>query len=320
MRLLITGGCGFIGHNVIKYARSSHRIDMVINVDRLDSNSHNSAYFTQSTDTYHFEHLDLAHDIAQTKLVELMTRFNVTHVLHLAALSHVDDSFTSPAKYIQANIIGTFNLIEACRAIKLVQFIYTSTDEIYGDPINYAGENAPLYPSNPYAATKAAGDMLVQSYAHSFGLPAMIIRPNNIFGPGQDTTKVIPKFIQLAQAGTPLTISGDGSQTRNFLHVDDFIDALFILLLDRYTWCGTCPIYNINSTDEISIIDLATLIWSIIHPSPPQITFITDRPYNDKHYHITAEPIRALGWVQKCNMTDKLIELIGRPALPEPPA
>jgi len=306
--VLITGGSGFIGANLVEYMVKLDVVEVVVNLDcnPPPPNAPRNCIF---------ESVDLAEGVAA--ILAVLKKYQFTHIIHLAALSHVDDSYAQPIEYVKSNVLGSANLLEAIRVYnksaesRLAKVIYTSTDEVYGDPDVASHEESSLHPSNPYAATKAGGDMLAQAYRHSFSLPLVIIRPNNIYGPGQDLSKVVPKFIDLARRGEPLTIAGDGSQTRNFLHVDDLIQAIVILMNAALDHSRTF-IYNINSNHEISILNLAKLIWVVCHgmDSKPKITFIEDRPYNDKHYYISANPIRKLGWKQTTSIVVALPKLI----------
>ena len=202
--------------------------------------------------------------------------------------------------YTQDNILGTHILLEACREWgKLKRFLQISTDEVYGENTNHIfSETSLLKPTNPYAASKASAEMLVHSYSHSYNLPVVTIRSNNVYGPGQYPEKVLPKFIFQLMDGKKLPIQGSGQQLRSFLYVEDAVDAILCVMFQG----NTGEIYNISSNDEISILQLAKTLLHTFRPGESvedNIQFVEDRNFNDKRYWIESEPLKKLGWKQQ---------------------
>jgi dTDP-glucose 4,6-dehydratase len=256
----------------------------------------------QCSDRYRFikgnlQSFDLLNYIFQTN--------KITHVVHFAAQSHVQTSFTDAIAYTNDNILGTHNLLEAvrlhCKTLKL--FIHISTDEVYGEneSSDIKTEKSILCPTNPYAATKASAELIAQSYYHSFKMPIIITRGNNVYGPNQYPEKVIPRFIHQLQSGSKVTIQ-NGDCMRAFLHVYDTATA-FIVILEK----GKIgEIYNIGCDEgmEYSILEVAKmLIRKIINVDDntsidfnDYIEYIEDRPFNDKRYYISNDKLKKLGW------------------------
>ena len=236
-------------------------------------------------------------------VTHVLTSHQPTHIVHFAAQSHVQNSFTDALQYTNDNIVGTHTLLEATRLYgKIKKFIHVSTDEVYGESMLDVGEvhkteHSVLCPTNPYAATKAGAELMSQSYNHSFGMPIVISRGNNVFGPNQYPEKVIPRFIQQLKAGEKVTIQGDGSCMRAFLHSHDTATA-FQTILER----GKIgEIYNIGCDEgmEYSIMDVAKMLIEKICGTTDYdkwVTYIEDRPFNDQRYYISNQKLKDLGW------------------------
>jgi dTDP-glucose 4,6-dehydratase len=226
-----------------------------------------------------------------------------THIIHFAAQSHVQNSFSDALQYTQDNIVGTHTLLEATRLYgKIQKFIHVSTDEVYGESMLDMGEkhkteHSILCPTNPYAATKAGAEFIAQSYNHSFKMPIVITRGNNVYGPNQYPEKVVPRFIQQLKAGNTVTIQGDGSCVRAFLHSHDTATA-FQCILEK----GKIgEIYNIGCDEgmEYSIMEVAKILIDKLHIQgnyDKWITYIEDRPFNDQRYYISNQKLKDLGW------------------------
>ena len=311
--LFVTGGAGFIGSNFINEIYKSYKNIKIINFDALyycaDEIKNINEDIRNDKDRYTFkfgnlQDLDLLNYVFQTN--------KITHVIHFAAQSHVQDSFTDAIQYTKDNILGTHNLLESVRLYckTLQKFIHVSTDEVYGESMLDANENCKneqsvLCPTNPYAATKAGAELLAQSYNHSFKMPIIITRGNNVYGPNQYPEKVIPKFIQQLQRDEKITIQGDGSCVRAFLHSYDTSTA-FITILEK----GKLgEIYNIGCDEgmEYSILDVAKILIKKIKQTDDYtkwITFIEDRPFNDKRYYISNNKLKELGWTIKISFED----------------
>ena len=303
MRLLVTGGCGFIGAGFCRRILADFPWIKMVNLDCLYPCSTVATDLVTSRDGYVF----VQGDIKDRALVDKLLRdHQIDTIVHFAAQSHVDTSFTDPMLYTHDNVVGTHTLLEASRMCGHVwRFVHISTDEVYGQNNHGDGaftETSLLKPTNPYAASKAAAEMFVNSYVHSYGFPAVIIRSNNVYGPGQYPEKVIPKFLFNLFGGRPVTIQGSGRQLRSFLHIDDAVDAVLCVLFDGQIG----EVYNISSRDEISIRDLAErLVRTTIGADADLrewIRYGEDRHFNDQRYWITSEPLERLGWKQQVDL------------------
>jgi dTDP-glucose 4,6-dehydratase len=252
----------------------------------------------------------------KSKILELLINYKIDTIIHFAAQSHVDTSFFNSLQYTDDNVFGTHILLECVRLYnKLEKFIHISTDEVYGENENddIKTEKTLLCPTNPYSATKAAAEMIVNSYFYSFKIPIIIIRSNNVYGRHQYIEKVIPKFINQILNGEKITIQGTGENKRSFLYIDDFINGLETILNDGQTG----NIYNISSPDEISIIDLAKMLMKLMKNFDETndnidnyLIYVEDRSYNDRRYYISDEKLRNLGWNKMKSLEDGLKETI----------
>lgn len=315
--LLVTGGSGFIGSNFINVIMEKYDTIKVINIDSMYycANEQNvDAKWRKAKDRYTF----VKGNICSMDLIQhVLYTYQPTHVLHFAAQSHVQKSFYESIQYTHDNILGTHTLLEACRIYdKLSLFIHVSTDEVYGESLltdteTQKTEASILSPTNPYAATKAGAELIAQSYVHSFNMPIIITRGNNVYGPRQYPEKVIPRFISQLMNNEKITIQGDGSCVRGFLHVFDTANA-FVTILKK----GQIgQIYNIgcDADMEYSVMDIAKLlIKKIKHTDHYEnyITYIEDRPFNDKRYYICNDTLKKLGWNIHIDFEDGIDELI----------
>lgn len=316
--ILITGGCGFIGSNFINYFFTKYNNAKIINLDALYycANIENiDKYIRANNSRYTFINgnikcYDLLKHIFQTN--------NITHIIHFAAQTHVQTSFDDSLQYTQDNILGTHTLLETTRLYckNLKKFIHVSTDEVYGESMlsndeQHKNESSVLCPTNPYAATKAAAELIAQSYNHSFKMPIIITRGNNVYGQNQYNEKVIPCFINQLKNNNKITIQGDGSCIRAFLHAKDTANA-FIYIIEK----GKIgEIYNIGCDEgmEYSILDLAKILIKKIKNTDNYqewITYIKDRPFNDKRYYISNKKLKELGWTINIKFDDGINDLI----------
>ena len=314
--LLVTGGCGFIGSNFINYIVPKQLFNSIVNLDALyycadEENVHQSV---RENDVYKLIKGNLL-DFGLLKII--LHKHKITHIIHFAAQSHVDNSFTDSLRYTNDNIVGTHCLLEASRLHGKVQrFIHVSTDEVYGESINDVNEqqkteHSVLCPTNPYAATKAGAELIAQSYAHSFKMPIIITRGNNVYGPNQYPEKLIPRFIKQLQNNEKVTIQGSGSTVRAFLHAYDTARA-FECVLEK----GEIgEIYNIGCDEgmEYSIMDVAKLLIKQIQNTEDYdkwITYIEDRPFNDQRYYISNHKLKDLNWNININLEEGLNRLL----------
>ncbi|HZV32941.1 MAG TPA: dTDP-glucose 4,6-dehydratase [Verrucomicrobiae bacterium] len=311
MNLLITGGAGFIGSNLIHHIIDRPEIKRLVNLDCLTYAGHLENLRKISKHAkYVFEKIDLRDKAAVLKVVP---QYEITHVMHLAAESHVDRSISGPGDFVHTNIVGTFNLLEACRAHWLEnpaeknkphRFHHVSTDEVYGSlgPTGFFTETTPYAPNSPYSASKASSDLLVRAYHHTYGLRAVITNCSNNYGPYQFPEKLIPVVIQSILARKPIPIYGDGMNVRDWLYVRDHAEALWQVL----TRGKDGETYNIGGHNEWANLHIVQLICDLIDELAPQaggnsrklMTFVKDRPGHDRRYAIDASKIkRELGWV-----------------------
>src|SRR3974390_1162084 len=237
MKLLITGGAGFIGSNVIHHMIDRPEVERLVNLDCLTYAGHlPNLEQVSAHPKYVFEKVDLRDKAA---VLQVLQRHGITHVMHLAAESHVDRSITGPGDFISTNVVGTFNLLEACRAVwsesKATngnRFHHVSTDEVYGSlgPKGYFTETTPYAPNSPYSASKASSDMLVRAYHHTYGLPTVITNCSNNYAPYPFSHKLIPVATQSVMARKPVPVYGDGMNVRDWLYVRDHTEALWQVL------------------------------------------------------------------------------------------
>ena len=305
MKLLVTGGCGFIGSAVVRLAVS--RGHEVVNLDAMTyaANAANVASVAHSN-LYSFEQADIRDRAAVDRI---FATHNPDAVMHLAAESHVDRSIDGPADFIETNITGTFNLLEAARTHwtragkpQTFRFHHISTDEVFGSlgPTGQFTEHTPYDPRSPYSASKAASDHLVRAWAETYGLPTVLTNCSNNYGPYHFPEKLIPVTILNALHGKPIPVYGTGENVRDWLYVEDHADAL-LLVLEKGALNRS---YNIGGENERRNIDLVRTICALLDEMAPkatpyadQITFVTDRPGHDARYAINPSRIRdELGW------------------------
>jgi dTDP-glucose 4,6-dehydratase len=313
MNLLVTGGAGFIGSNLIHHVIDRPEVRRLVNLDCLTYAGHlENLERVAHHPKYTFTKTDLRDKAAVLEVVE---QHHITHVLHLAAESHVDRSITGPGDFIQTNVVGTFNLLEACRASWLnpqsairhpqseCRFHHVSTDEVYGSlgAAGYFTETTPYAPNSPYSASKAAGDLLVRAYHHTYGLPAVTTNCSNNYGPCQFPEKLIPVIIEAICRRQPIPVYGDGLNVRDWLYVRDHAEALWQVL----TRGRDGETYNIGGHNEWANLRIAELICDLMDAMAPQlgghsrrlIQFVKDRPGHDRRYAIDAGKIqKELGW------------------------
>jgi len=299
--VLVTGGCGFIASNFINNLKDVS----IINIDKL-------AYCSNIENIKNPRCETIVSDITNRELLtHLIKKYNFTTVFHFAAQSHVDNSFEDPVSFTVNNVVGTHVLIDSFRILNPnVEFIHFSTDEVYGENNTTTGftEETILNPTNPYAASKAAAEMTVQSYIKSFGMNIKIIRCNNVYGPNQYPEKLIPKFINILKNGGKCPIHGTGLVKRSFIHVDDVCSAVILI----WKKAEKSEIYNISSDYEYSVIDVAKLLVKTLkgHERYEEcLEYVTDRPFNDNSYFNDCSKLKKLGWIQLKNM-DSLTEFI----------
>jgi dTDP-glucose 4,6-dehydratase/UDP-glucose 4,6-dehydratase len=314
--LLVTGGCGFIGSNFINYYFSKNESVNIINLDALYycANINNINTDIRESSRYHF----IQGNLCSMDLVKhILSSYQIDTIIHFAAQSHVQNSFDDSLQYTHDNVLGTHTLLEASKKYGNIQkFIHISTDEVYGESMldeteSKKNENSILCPTNPYAATKAAAELIAKSYYFSFKFPIIITRGNNVYGANQYPEKLIPRFIKLLNNGEKVTIQGDGTNVRAFLHVNDVCSALEHVIEKGVIG----EIYNIGSDDhhEYSVKEVAYKLIRNIKGTDNYddwITYIEDRPFNDKRYYISNDKVKQLGWEIHTDFDEGLMDLL----------
>lgn len=303
MRLLVTGGCGFIGSNVVNhFVRDKGWF--VVNVDRIDycgDPKHIDEDIREGSLSHLYSH-EWRDANDENGMLALLRKYNIDTVVHFAAQSHVDRSFENPKQFLRDNVETTISLLSAARTYRetggaLVKFVHVSTDEVYGEQRDRqkVSEDAQFHPSNPYSASKAAAEHFVEAFATSFKLPTIITRANNVYGPNQHEEKVTPRFIKLLQSGTSFTVHGNGEQTRSFLHASDAARA-FSLIVEK-GHIGEA--YNIESERDYSIRELADTLVKVSGLPHPGFINAGDRPFNDLCYLVDGSKLKEhTGWQQ----------------------
>ena len=301
--ILVTGSLGFIGSNLANYLAKKYN---VIAVDKYDYCSRKANITDDNIIIYQV-------DINSTlDMLKIMQTHNIDTIIHMAASSHVDRSYSSVSEFTRNNILGTYALLDVCHAYgKIKRFIHVSTDEVYGehndDDIDGFKEDAPMKPTNLYSASKCSSENAVWGYYKSYNIPIIITRSNNVMGQFQYPEKVIPKFIVQLLTGKPITLQGGGKCKRTFIYVNDIVQT-FDLVLHK----GVIgEIYNIGSEDEYTILEIANILNDMICPEKDLVTVeIPDRNFNDCRYHINYDKIKALGSIPKTPFKQALQETI----------
>ncbi|HPW17137.1 MAG TPA: dTDP-glucose 4,6-dehydratase [Candidatus Aminicenantes bacterium] len=288
--VLVTGGAGFIGSHFVRETLRRHKDARVVNLDKLTyAGNLDNLRDVAEDPRYEF----VFGDIRDKALVRgLFAR--VQGVVHFAAETHVDRSIYDAGEFVQTNVHGAYTLLDALRAFPGIEFfVHVSTDEVYGSrPGRAARETDPLLPSSPYAATKAAGDHLARAYHVTYGLPTIVLRPSNTYGPCQFPEKLIPLFVTNALEGKTLPVFGDGLNVRDWLYVEDHCRAVEAALLRGRAGA----VYNVAGGCEMTNIDLAHRILDAMEAPRELIQYVPDRPGHDRRYAMDGSLVRALGW------------------------
>jgi len=289
MRILVTGGCGFIGSNFVRYLLAEHPQDEVLNLDKLTYAGNPENLRDVSDDPrYTF----LKGDICEEEDVRAAFEWGPEAVVNFAAETHVDRSITDPEAFVRTDVLGTFRLLNMARD-KGVRFLQISTDEVYGSISEGSfSEESPLRPNSPYAASKAGADLLVRSYVRTYGMDALIVRSSNNYGPYQYPEKVIPLFVTNLIEGRKVPLYGDGSNVRDWLYVEDNCRAIDLVL--RRGRSG--EVYNVGAGQEKTNLELTRSILEIMGFGEDRIQHVADRPGHDLRYSVDSSKVRALGW------------------------
>ena len=303
MNVLVTGGAGFIGTNLVRLLLAERPEWRVVNLDRLTyAGNAESLADLEGNPRYRF----VVGDICDGPLVgRLVREEGIEAVMHLAAESHVDRSILEPAVFIETNVRGTQVLLEAARELGIGRFLHVSTDEVYGSlgPTGLFTEATPLAPSSPYSASKAGSDLLALAYAHTYGLPVVVTRCSNNYGPYQFPEKLIPLMIANALRDEPLPVYGDGMNVRDWIHVEDHCRGLVAAL--ELGQAG--QVYNLGGSSERHNIDIVRRVLGLLGKPESLIRFVRDRPGHDRRYAIDATRARReLAWEPRHRFEDGL--------------
>ncbi|HEX3177002.1 MAG TPA: dTDP-glucose 4,6-dehydratase [Methylomirabilota bacterium] len=289
MKLVVTGGAGFIGSNFIRHVLQHHPDDSVVNLDKLTYAGNRANLADLEHDgRYAFVH----GDVCDGKLVRDVVR-GADAIVNFAAESHVDRSLVEPDAFLKTDVFGVFTLLEAVRELRVPRLLHVSTDEVYGSvPRGSSHETDAVRPSNPYSASKAGGDLLALAYWHTHRVPVLITRSSNNFGPYQYPEKVVPLFITNALDDRPLPLYGDGRNVRDWLYVLDNCAAIDLVLRRG----GDGEVYNIGGGHEVENIDLTRAILRLTGKPETLIERVADRPGHDRRYSVDSGKVAQLGW------------------------
>lgn len=306
MNILVTGGYGFIGSNFINFLSQKDDVESIINIDSVTyAAKRTNIFFNKKIKNYEI-------DICKQHLIyNHLSNHNITHIVHFAAESHVDNSIKSPDSFIKTNINGTFSLLEASKDYgKLKRFHHVSTDEVYGSlgAIGYFKENTPYDPRSPYSASKAASDHLVNAYHHTYGLNTTISNCSNNYGPNQHIEKLIPKIITNLHNDKKIPIYGSGANIRDWLYVEDHCEAIWLILNKGKNG----ETYNVGGDTEKSNLSIAKTLCNLMGKDPDEyIEYVEDRKGHDFRYAIDfCKFNNELNWLPKTNFIDGLKKTI----------
>ena len=305
MKLLITGGAGFIGSNFILSMMNSHPEVEIINLDVLTyAGNLNNLKSVDKNPRYTF----IRGDICDPNKVNLiLDKYRVDTIVHFAAESHVDRSITKASEFVRTNVLGTQNLLECARQHQIEKFIHISTDEVYGSTITGSfTENNILSPSSPYSASKAGSDLLALSYFTTYKLPVIITRCTNNFGPCQHPEKLIPLFVTNLLEGRKVPVYGTGKNVRDWIHVSDHCQAVeFLIKKGKFG-----EIYNIGGGNEMTNIEITEKILTFLKKDESLIEYVSDRPGHDYRYSLDCSKLRKMGWSPRFSFEEGLKDTV----------
>jgi dTDP-glucose 4,6-dehydratase len=304
LKLLVTGGCGFIGSNFIRYMFGEHEGVSITNLDRL-TYAGNPENLRDVEGEYDFTFV--RGDICDAELVGRLVADGFDAVVNFAAESHVDRSISGPAEFIQTDVFGTFTLLEACRREGTARYVQISTDEVYGSIEDGSfTESSPLKPNSPYSASKAGGDLLVRAYHQTYGMPVIVTRSSNNFGPYQYPEKLIPLFITNAMEDNRLPLYGDGMNVRDWLFVTDNCAAIDLVLREGEPG----EIYNIGGGQERTNLEITHGILRALGKPESLIERVPDRLGHDRRYSLDFSKLAGLGYSPRTDFENMLAETV----------
>jgi len=302
-KILITGGAGFIGSNFIRYVLKTYPDIRVVNLDKLTyCGNLENLRGVQGNPNYEFIQGDICD---KDTIVRAMKDINA--VIHFAAESHVDNSIKDPFVFTRTNVLGTHTLLEAARQFGVKRFLHMSTDEVQGSiPTGSFKETDPVNPSSPYSASKAAAELIVQGFLHTFGMPVLIVRCSNVFGPYQYPEKLIPLFITNLLEEKKVPLMGDGLHRRNWIYVSDACSAIDFV----FTKGGVGEVYNIPGTEELPNLETTKRILELLNKDESCIEPIPNRLAHDRRYALDGAKLLGLGWRPHYNFDSALKETV----------
>lgn len=294
--VFVTGGAGFIGSNYLNKYVPRHAKYFFVNIDALTYAAKKENVTAAKLSNYAFEKVDIRDAV---KLERLFVKYHPTGIIHFAAESHVDLSIKDPNIFIETNVIGTNNLLSLAKKYGIKRFHHISTDEVYGalnDKRGIFTEKSPMAPRNPYSASKAGADLMVMAYYETFGLNVVVTRSSNNYGPNQDTTKLIPSFVSKLLRGEPVPLYGKGENIRDWLYVEDNIDAIDLVFHKGRTG----EVYNIGGNCELTNIAVVKKLLALTGRDAASIRYVEDRLGHDFRYALSSEKLtNELGWKPK---------------------
>jgi len=304
LKIVVTGGCGFIGSNFIRYMFGKHPGIVIINLDKL-TYAGNPENLRDIEGERHYTFV--RGDICDERVVEELITAELDAVVNFAAESHVDRSITAPDEFIRTDVFGTFTLLEACRKRGVSRYLQVSTDEVYGSIEDGSfTEESTIAPNSPYSASKASADLLVRAYHKTYGMPVLITRSSNNFGPYQYPEKLMPLFITNAMDDLRLPLYGDGMNVRDWLFVADNCAAIDLVLQEG----NPGEVYNIGGGQERTNIEITRGILDILGKPESLIEFVTDRPGHDRRYSLDFSKVAALGYKPRTDFEKMLEETV----------
>jgi dTDP-glucose 4,6-dehydratase len=317
MNIIVTGGLGFIGSNFIKYIINKKEVNIVINIDTITktnsaANKKNAEYFENHSKYKFYDFwLDvLDYPASKEEFKKIIKEYNITHVVHFAAESHVDNSISDPKRFVQSNILGTFNVLEIIRDFPKIRFHHISTDEVYGS-LGQEGkftETTAYAPNSPYSASKAASDMLVRAYNHTFKLLVTISNCSNNYGPNQHNEKFIPVVINSILNNKKIPVYGNGKNVRDWIFVEDHCEAVWFVLNNGKIG----ETYNVGGNCEKTNLEIINDICQVLNVDPQHyISFVEDRKGHDFRYAIDNTKItKELNWHPKTSFNEGLKQTV----------
>ena len=305
-KILITGGCGFIGSNLIRFLLSNDKYLKIVNIDKITYAGKKDNVKKVGKKRYKFYKTDI---LNERKIKNILKKESPDYIIHIAAESHVDNSISSPKKFFETNLMGTLNILECIKKnkIKIKKFLYFSTDEVYGSLLKgKANENSCFQPNNPYSSSKAAADLLCNAYYKTYNLPITIIRGSNNYGPCQHKEKLIPKIITRLSKGKKIPIYGNGRNQREWIYVEDTCNAIHTIIKKGKNGES----YNVSSSKGMSNLQVAEIILKEMSHPKQHIKFVKDRPGHDFRYSMNTNKIKKMGWECKTPFSEGIRKTI----------